>query len=572
MAERMGIIIAIAFLFTRWSRFRNLLDLHPNNSEKLMLSLTFGFFGIIGTYTGITITPGEVQHQFPGYLSFEDAIANSRAISVMVAGLLGGPITGLGAGLIAGLHRWSLGGFTGIACTFSTVFEGLLAGLVYQRMKHSGGISATAALYTGIVGEMGQMVIILLIAQPFAKAVALVEIIALPMILANSFGIALFIAIVQAVVENERRIGAIQAQKALTIADKTLSYLRTGLNPKSAHITAEIIYKESDIAAVAITDKTNILAHVGKGSDHHLAGSPILTGVTKQVLSSGTLSIATSPEEILCEQHQCPLQSAIVAPLKSKSEVVGTLKLYFANRKSPDKFMIELANGLAHLFSTQLELSEAEKQARLLQNAEIKALQAQINPHFLFNSLNTVVSLIRTNPDQARHVLVNLSSYIRQNLNSSLSTLTSLETELKHVQAYLSVVQARFSNRLQITVDIPEQLLSLQVPPLTLQPLVENAVQHGFKKITEQSTVYIGAKKEGAYVKIVVQDNGVGIPQPLLAELLDLDKRKNSQSIGLINVHSRLLGIFGPESGLKIISTPNEGTTISFKLLIEDKN
>lgn len=568
MAERMGFIVAIAFLFTRISRFRSLLDHTPSIRVKLSMALIFGAFGILGTYTGITISPGQVQHQFPGYLSYEDAIANSRAIGVMVAGLLGGPLSGLGAGLIAGLHRVYLGGFTGFACGLSTIIEGLIAGFVHYRLSKTGRVSVGAALLTGIAGEIAQMAIILVFAKPFAKALALVKIIALPMIVANSLGIALFIAIVHMVVEHDRRIGSIQAQKALSIADKTLSYLRKGLNYKSALATAHIIHEESNVAAVAITDKKHILAHVGQGADHHSAGSPVLTRVTKQVLEEGQLKIATSPSEILCKHKNCPLQSAIVVPLHNGEKVVGTLKLYFSKRRHPDKFMIELARGLAQLFSTQLELGEVEKQARLLQDAEIKALQAQINPHFLFNALNTVVSLIRTNPDEARRVLIELGNYIRQNLKSSLNKWTTLEIELKHVKAYLAVVQARFSNKLQVQIDVPNRLYNLKLPPLTLQPLVENAVQHGFKKITEESSIIVKAEDKEQYALVAVKDNGSGIQPRVLKDLLNEEKQQGKDKIGLLNVNGRLTGVFGPESGLNIQSTPGEGTTVSFKLPI----
>ncbi|WP_003541876.1 sensor histidine kinase [Desulfotomaculum nigrificans] len=574
MAERMGFIVAIAFLLTRWPRFRRLLDHPASLTDKLLLAMVFGLFGIIGTYSGITVSPGEVKHQFPGYLSYEDAIANSRAIGVIVAGLLGGPLTGLGASLIASIHRVLLGGFTDIACGVSTLFEGLLAGVIYQ-IRHNEGVSPWVGLATGLVGEIGQMGIILALAKPFDQAWMLVQIIALPMIIANSLGIALFIAIVRTVVENERWIGAMQAQKALAIADQTLSHLRTGLNYDSALATAKIIYREADLAAVAITDRQVILAHVGEGADHHLTGTAILTRVTRQVLDSGQLKIATNPSEILCEVPHCPLRSAVVVPLRSGPKVIGTLKLYSIKESKPDRLMVELAKGLAHLFSTQLELGEAERQARLLQDAEIKALQAQINPHFLFNALNTVVSLIRTNPDEARRVLIQLGNYIRQNLKSSLSKWTNLETELKHVQAYLAVVQARFSNLLKVTIDVPLALYGIALPPLTLQPLVENAVQHGFAKITEMSAVEISAVDQGDHVLITVKDNGVGIDPEMQRYLLDAERDaerdRGVDGIGLINVHSRLVGVFGPESGLNIYSVPGQGTTISFKVPVNSE-
>ncbi|ABO51461.1 signal transduction histidine kinase, LytS [Desulforamulus reducens MI-1] len=566
MAQRMGFIVAIAFLFTRWQGFRSLLENRPTLKGKLYLGVIFGIFGIIGTYTGITVTPREVQNLFPGTLAYEDAIANSRAIGVMVGGLLGGPLTGLLAGLIAGVHRMSMGGFTDMACGISTVYEGLLAGVIYYKMKQK-TLTPGVALMTGLAGEIGQMAIILMVAQPFYKALALVKIIAMPMILANSLGIALFIAIVQTVVENERTIGAIQAQRALAIADKTLAHLRKGLNHESALATAQIIYEESCAGAVAITNQEMILAHVGEGSDHHHPGAPILTKVTREVLQHGQLAIAASPQEILCTNVHCALQSAVVVPLYNGKGIVGTLKLYSVRRQQLDRLMVELARGLAQLFSTQLELGEAEKQARLVQDAEIKALQAQINPHFLFNALNTVVSLIRTKPDEARSVLIHLGTYIRQNLKSSLNKWTNLETELKHVEAYLAVVQARFSHRLRVEMNIPLTLHGVVIPPLTLQPLVENAVQHGFPRITENSSIIIEAVQQEKQVRISVTDNGVGIERDRVEELLKAEKRSDG-GIGLINVHSRLISIFGPQAGLSIHSEPGAGTRVEFSIPI----
>ena len=125
----------------------------------------------------------------------------------------------------------------------------------------------------------------------------------------------------------------------------------------------------------------------------------------------------------------------------------GTLKMYYTEPDKLDKVQQELAEGLANLFSTQLELAEAERQTKLLKDAEIKALQAQIHPHFLFNSINTISALCRTDADKARKLLLELSSFFRGNLQGARQMLIPLEKELENVKAYLSLEQTRFPNK-----------------------------------------------------------------------------------------------------------------------------
>lgn len=139
--------------------------------------------------------------------------------------------------------------------------------------------------------------------------------------------------------------------------------------------------------AVSLTDTEKILAHVGDGTDHHIPSKSLITGLSKQVLMSGKIMKAHSKGEINCSVAHCPLEAAIVLPLTSNGQTIGTLKMYFNSPVGLSRVEEELAEGLAMLFSTQLELGEAETQSRLLKDAEIKALQAQVNPHFYLTLL-----------------------------------------------------------------------------------------------------------------------------------------------------------------------------------------
>jgi len=573
MIERIGLIVAIAFILTRSSTFRNLIDHKPDRWTRLKLSILFGIFGIFGTYTGVSIQSEStnsllwVGNIFQ--LDFNEALANSRVVGVAIGGLLGGPWVGVGAGLIAAFHRMALGGFTGLACGISTISEGLLAGMIYKKIGNRRMISTGTAFMTGVMAETMQMTIILLVAKPFPKALALVELIGIPMIIANSIGIAIFVAIIRSVVHEEDRIEARQAQKVLHIADQTLFYLRKGLNEESATEISKLLLITTGVSAVSITDEDKILSHVGLGDDHHRPGHSLQTEATKRVLVTANLHVAKSGEEIQCENEKCPLHAAIIVPLKKSNQVKGILKFYFSNPKQIRPVDKELAEGLGKLLSHQLEVVEAEKQAKLVTQAEIKALQAQVNPHFLFNSINTIVALIRTKPDMARKLLINLGYFFRQNLNASLHELVTIRKEIEHTEAYLNIEQVRFSDRLKVEINVDHQAEHVLLPPLTLQPLIENAIKHGLNGKTENGYIGIFVEKQGSNIYIEVKDNGAGIEQKRLESLLyQKVESEHGTGFGIFNVNQRLIGRFGEDSALQIHSEVGEGTIIWFMIPI----
>jgi two-component system, LytTR family, sensor histidine kinase LytS len=570
MIEHIGLIVAIAFILTRFAVFRNLIDHKLDYLTIIKLSILFGLFGIIGTYTGISIRPSTSSFLWMPRvynIGFDEALANSRVVGVAIGGLLGGPWVGLGAGIIAGVHRTLLGGFTGLACGISTVTEGLIAGLVYLKFGNRRIVSTSKALITGIIAETIQMIIILLVARPWGSAVALVQVIALPMILANSLGIAIFVAIIRSVVHEEDRIEADQAQKILHITDQMLVHLRSGLTEISATEISKLLLKTTGVSAVSITDHEKILSHVGIGDDHHLPGHSVLTEATKKVLESGKMSIPKSLDEVHCPEKNCPLAVAIIVPLKKSEEVIGVLKFYFSNLKQIKPVDEEVAQGLGKLLSHQLEVVSAQNQAQLIREAEIKALQAQINPHFLFNSLNTIVSLIRTKPDLARKLLIQLGHFFRQNLNASLHELVTLKQELDHTRAYLDIEQARFGERLSVKIELNSQLEDVLLPPLTLQPLIENGIRHGLKGLERTGEILISITEDQGYVLISIKDNGIGIPSNRVVELLHsrIESREGT-GLALFNVNQRLIYHFGEEASLHIESELEKGTCVWFKL------
>ncbi|MGB9814003.1 MAG: LytS/YhcK type 5TM receptor domain-containing protein [Thermovenabulum sp.] len=554
LVNRLGLFIVIAYILSRNKAFKNLILKHRVSLlDKILLSAIFGTFGILGTYMGIPVC---------------GAIANSRAVGVIIGGLLGGPFVGLLSGLIAGFHRWAIdiGGFTALACGISTFTEGTIAGLLHRKLNPA-NMNWKTALVIGFGLELLQMVIILIVAKPFSAALALVKVIWFPMSSVNALGIAIFILIVENIFREQERVGAYQAQLALDIAAETLPYLRQGLNEFSAYRTAKIIYEKSDYDAVAITDKRQILAHIGIGEEHHRSGFDVLTKATKRALETGECQIASNKEEIECFNRDCPLKSAVIVPLVENGGVIGCLKLYRTRENSITSVDIRLAQGLAQLFSTQLELSRMELQAKLLAKAELRALQSQINPHFLFNALNTIISICRRDPEQARILLIHLGEFFRKSLSAN-KELVPLEQEIEHVKAYLAIEQARFSERLKVVFEI-EPGTNIMVPPLILQPLVENAVKHGLLPKKDGGRVVVKAKNVKGGVEITVADDGVGMDEEMVENILS--QKIARENIGLYNVNKRLESLYGHESRLKISSKPMLGTVVKFFIPVSAK-
>ncbi|HNX23983.1 MAG TPA: sensor histidine kinase [Spirochaetota bacterium] len=545
LVNQVGSIVLVAVLLSRFSFFKRLItrDKIPLR-YFIMLGIFFGLFGILKTYSGIPV---------------KGALANARVVGVFVGGLIGGPVVGILSGLIAGLHRWAIdiGGFTAFACMVSTVSEGILAGFLSKKFYNSDK-RWLFALYTGALAEAMQMIIILILVKPFDAAFDLVSIIGVPMIVANAIGISMLVAIVDQIFSERDRIAANQSRIVLQIANKTINYFRKGLNEETTSEAAHIIKEMTGVSAVSFTSMDRILSHVGTGSDHHIPGIPLVTEITKMVLKDGKPRIADTKEDISCMNKNCTLSSAVIVPLKENEKVIGSLKIYKTGKSKITSVDVELAEGLASLFSTQIELSRIDEQAKLLNISELKALQAQINPHFLFNSINTIVSLIRTSPDKARDLLVKLGSYFRNNLYHSDEI--SLSDEIQNLRNYLEIEKARFGDKLHVVIDVPESI-SCMIPPFTLQPLVENALKHGLLPRVEGGSIEIRGEKDGRNVLLTVRDNGTGIDEEKLLTLLD--DSVCSKSIGIRNVNKRLICKYGSSYGLKLESWPGSGTLVS---------
>ncbi|HLM62524.1 MAG TPA: histidine kinase, partial [Pyrinomonadaceae bacterium] len=207
-----------------------------------------------------------------------------------------------------------------------------------------------------------------------------------------------------------------------------------------------------------------------------------------------------------------------------------------------------------------------QKFSKLATEAELRALRAQINPHFLFNALTTIGYLIQTAPDKAFATLMKLTVLLRRVLKSS-GEFSSLGEEIELIESYLEIERARFEERLEVEIEVPQELKKLRVPALVLQPLVENAVKHGISQAKNGGVIKISAKLESvrnnAFLKINVFDSGAGVSPDKLTQ----NKQK---SVGLNNIEQRLLSYYGDSAALKIESVIGKGTTAEIRFPISD--
>ncbi|MGO0060672.1 LytS/YhcK type 5TM receptor domain-containing protein [Brevibacillus fluminis] len=570
LLERMGLLLAVTFTLIQIRQIRQLLDRQFSMLTSLTFSFMFGLFGIAGTYAGVVVTKDTFSPSFwMVRLMEQEAIANSSLVGVVIGGLLGGPLVGLGAGIVTGIHLYSLGGFAALPMGLSAPLTGLLTGWVARFFSDERVISPAKALFIGMFAPILQMGLILIFASPSDTAIRLVNTIGIPMVITNSVFIAIFTTMIRLALKEEERSAAFEAERALKIAELILPHLKRGLTKQTAEQTAQILKREMQVTAVTITDTQYILAHSGVGSGHHEPGERVQTQLSLLALATGKVQVAHSREQIQCPHADCPLRAGIIIPFCEAGRVVGLIKLYYQRSQQIRKIEEVVAQGLGNLISNQLNLSFAEKMTSLMKDAELRLLQAQINPHFLFNTLNSIVTLIRIDPSLARHMTIQLSVFMRLNLKMTTMQLVPIHQELDHLQAFLEIVKIRFADQFSVVYETQEGIGEAMIPPLTLQPLIENSIQHGLKAKPSGGLILISLRRVGEEVHIAIEDNGEGLSEQQIEQLgaVNLPSAEGN-GIGVYNVNQRLVSLFGTGSRLHYANREEGGTRVFFSVPI----
>ena len=328
--------------------------------------------------------------------------------------------------------------------------------------------------------------------------------------------------------------------------------LRAGLTEETARKSARRLRTLLGTDALCLTDEKQVLVWDGVG-DHH-------RGEIMERLAGPLESGRGEAFRLKCPDPDCQVRWAVVAPLTVDDRVHGAL-VACAPRESA--VLVRAAGEVARWVSVQLELADLDQSRTRLIEAEIKALRAQISPHFIFNSLAVIASFVRTDPERARELLLEFADFTRYSFRRH-GDFTTLADELHAIDHYLALVRARFGDRLSVTLQIAPEVLPVTLPFLCLQPLVENAVQHGIEGRAGAGEVSITAQDADHECVVTIEDDGVGEDPERVRRVLAGDP--SSGSVGLANVDERLRTAFGDDYGLVVETAPGAGTKVVVRL------
>jgi len=359
-------------------------------------------------------------------------------------------------------------------------------------------------------------------------------------------------------------VRARQTDAMLKLASQTLACMREALDAQSAQKICNLLLPSTAAVAVAITDKGNILGYAGVDHEVNPTGGAIRTQATRATIKDGQMRIVLSPEEIGFPTQSASIGAAIIVPLTVGGRVAGILKFYYRSAKYISEAQKSIAEGFGKLLSTQMAASALEQQTKLATKMELKALQSQINPHFLFNTINTIASLVRTNPEKARMLLREFAVFYRRTLEDSAEQII-FSREIEQTLRYFAFEVARFGeDRIGIEIEIDPVVEDLMVPPFLIQPLVENAVRHALPSEGKLNIEIVG-EVEGNDAYIYIKDDGVGMSEETCNNIM---RPRSISGLGIAvgNVNERIKGFFGPDAYMKVESQLGMGTTVTLAL------
>ena len=340
--------------------------------------------------------------------------------------------------------------------------------------------------------------------------------------------------------------------RALHTASLASPALREGLTSASAERSIRHLRTLLGAPGVALTDTAAPLAWDGVGRHH---GEQVSRLVARVPEGGETVVSTLDP----CDDPGCPCRHVVLSPLLVEDVVVGTLAVCTSSQSGA---LVRATDEVAQWVSGQLELAELDASRTRLMEAEVRALRAQISPHFIYNSLGAIASFVRTDPDRARFLLLEFADFTRYSFRRH-GDYTTLAEELRSIERYLLLEQARFGDRLQVTLRIAPEVLPVAVPFLCIQPLVENAVRHGLDG-QQTGHLTIVARDLDQECVIEVEDDGVGEDPERVRRALAGDT--DLDSVGLGNVDSRLRNAFSDDYGLVVETAPGAGTKVTVRV------
>ncbi|WP_374238099.1 sensor histidine kinase [Actinoplanes sp. DH11] len=340
--------------------------------------------------------------------------------------------------------------------------------------------------------------------------------------------------------------------------------LRAGLTPATAGKAVRHLRTLVGAVGMAIVDEERCLGYDGRGSHHEdqlIAAARRATGTRRSVVLNGS--------DLPCDRVDCVVRGAVIAPLAGPDGPDGpaVAALVAVADDQPAPGLVQATLETARWAGSQLALAELESSRERLARAEVRALRAQISPHFIYNALTAIASFVRTDPERARELILEFAEFTRYSFRAH-GEFTTLAEELRSIDRYLTIERARFGDRLQVRLQIAPEVLPVGLPFLCLQPLVENAVRHGLSRKPGVGMVSIEARDAGAECHITVEDDGVGMDPAVFGQKKAQHNAdvEDGQHVGLVNVDERLRSVFGDHNGLVVETAPGAGTRVSMRV------
>ncbi len=344
--------------------------------------------------------------------------------------------------------------------------------------------------------------------------------------------------------------------EAVWVMSKAQVDLRDGLVQEATDKLVTRLLRLLKCVAVGISDREGtLLSWDGEANDHYVD----LVGPVGSAIRRKSREVV-SHDKLPCDHRgNCRMRTAVLMPIIVEDEVEAVLLVL---GRTKGKRIVQMADTVNRFISTQLHAAKLEETKHQLQQAEIKALRAQISPHFVYNALNTISSLIRTDPEEARELLQDFADFTRYCFRAE-GTFTTLSEELRNIDRYLTIEGARYGPRLNVRLKIAPEVQSVVLPFLLIQPLVENAVKHGIAGKPGGGTVTVTAHDRGPEAEISVEDDGVGMDPALLENMRD---SAGSAHIGLSGINRRMHQVYDQRYSLMVETAVGAGMKVTMRV------
>ncbi|KON73377.1 hypothetical protein M768_10575 [Cellulosimicrobium cellulans F16] len=341
--------------------------------------------------------------------------------------------------------------------------------------------------------------------------------------------------------------------RTLHLASRAATHLRGGLDGDDVGRAARSLRQLLGADALAVVTAEGAVA-----LDGSTTLEPDARRVAERVLATGRRHVE-SRDHKNGDEAGGDVADAVGAPVVAGGRVAGVVVAFAGTVRPP---LVRATGEVAQWCSAQLELGELEASRTALAQAELRALRAQISPHFVYNALGAIASFISTDPERARDLVLDFADFTRYSFRGR-GDFTTLADELRSIHSYVELERARFGERLAVTLQIAPESLTTVIPFLSVQPLVENAVRHGLEPRERGGTIVITARDEGTQTEITVEDDGVGMDPAVVRELLT---SRGSEHVGLRNVDRRVRQLYGDDHALDIETAPGSGTLVRLRV------